>query len=385
MADDPAEDYEEYVPLKVRRAREEAARAAKRARSGVSVGASSSSSAGGAGEGVAASHERTSVGAGASGPAPQPSSMFDLGTARAGESLLEQARRATIAGGGVLLSEEERRRRTEADLMAQVTTIQVASLSSAKEHAQGIVYTEPLRTDWRPFRADREAPPEVAEGLRKKWHILVEGSDVPPPLMTFAAMRFPPPILAALVTKGIARPTPIQVQGLPVALSGRDLIGIAFTGSGKTLVFTLPLVMFALQEEMRCPLAKGDGPVGVILAPSRELARQTFDLAMLLAGALRAGGYPELRGMLAIGGEDLKSQMEPVARGCHFVVATPGRLNDHLSKKRINFDLCRYIVLVSCAGVGGGVAGACVRGCTLYCICCAHPRHLLVCSLPLPG
>lgn len=336
------DEYEEYVPLKERRAREEATRAAKRARlAGLDPDATTAS------DGVAAGHDKTSVGqaASAAAAAAQKSLVpsFEMGRAREGVSLFDQARAAALLNGPE--DEDDKRRKAEADLLAQVEQIQMPSLVSAKEHAEGIVYTESLQTDWRPHRKIREKPEADHDALRKKWHILVEGTGVPPPIKNFRDMRFPEPILKALEAKGIARPTPIQVQGLPVALSGRDLIGIAFTGSGKTLVFTLPLVMFALQEEMRMPLQKGEGPIGVIMAPSRELARQTFELATLFANALKAGGFPELRGMLAIGGEDLKKQMDPVQKGCHFVVATPGRLNDHLTKKRINFDLCRYIVL----------------------------------------
>ena len=91
-------------------------------------------------------------------------------------------------------------------------------------------------------------------------------------------MRFPDPLRAALENNGIKRPTPIQVQGIPVILSGRDMIGIAFTGSGKTVTFCLPLVMLAIEEEKRLPLEAGEGPFGVILAPSRELARQTWEV-----------------------------------------------------------------------------------------------------------
>lgn len=84
-------------------------------------------------------------------------------------------------------------------------------------------------------------------------------------------MKFPRALLAALKQKGIQRPTPIQVQGLPVALSGRDMIGIAFTGSGKTLVFSLPLVMRALEEEIKLPLEPGEGPVRNPCSTSNEL------------------------------------------------------------------------------------------------------------------
>ena len=72
----------------------------------------------------------------------------------------------------------------------------------------------------------------------QQWHMEVEGIDIPPPMKRFKDMKFPAPILKSLVAKNIQRPTPIQMQGLPVALAGRDMVGIAFTGSGKTLTFS---------------------------------------------------------------------------------------------------------------------------------------------------
>lgn len=81
-------------------------------------------------------------------------------------------------------------------------------------------------------------------------------------------MRFPKCLIEHLRSKNIKKPTPIQLQGLPVALAGRDMIGIAFTGSGKTLAFVLPLVMLALENEMKLPFIRGEGPVGMILCPS---------------------------------------------------------------------------------------------------------------------
>lgn len=94
------------------------------------------------------------------------------------------------------------------------------------------------------------------------------------------------------------------------------------------------------------PLVRGEGPIGIILAPSRELARQTYDLALYFAAAIKADGGPELRAMLAIGGEGLREQMAPLnAGGCHMIIGTPGRLIDHLTKKRLTLDLCKYMVL----------------------------------------
>jgi ATP-dependent RNA helicase DDX41 len=173
----------------------------------------------------------------------------------------------------------------------------------------------------------------------------VEGEGIPPPIRTFREMKFPQPILDALTSKNILKPTPIQIQGLPVVLSGRDMIGIAFTGSGKTLTFALPMLMAALQEEARLPLVKGEGPTGLIICPSRELARQTYEVLQGFVDSLAGAGMARLRNMLCIGGIDMREQGEALNAGVHMVTATPGRLKDMLGKKRINLELCRYLCL----------------------------------------
>jgi ATP-dependent RNA helicase DDX41 len=73
-------------------------------------------------------------------------------------------------------------------------------------------------------------------------------------------MKIPESMLQFLKSKKITTPTPIQLQGIPTAFTGRDMIGIAFTGSGKTLAFCLPLIMLALEEEMKLPFVRGEGP-----------------------------------------------------------------------------------------------------------------------------
>ncbi|CAO2831892.1 unnamed protein product [Amaranthus hypochondriacus] len=219
------------------------------------------------------------------------------------------------------------------------------TLMSVRELAKGITYTEPLWTGWKPPLAIRRMSKKQCDTIRKQWHIIVDGDDAPPPIKNFKDMRFPEPMLSKLKEKGIVQPTPIQVQGLPVILSGRDMIGIAFTGSGKTLVFVLPLIMIALQEEMMMPIAAGEGPFGLVVCPSRELARQTYEVVEQFLIPLRDVGYPELRPLLCIGGVDMRSQVEVVKRGVHIVVATPGRLKDMLAKKKMNLDNCRYLCL----------------------------------------
>lgn len=124
------------------------------------------------------------------------------------------------------------------------------------------------------------------------------------------------------------------------------MIGIAFTGSGKTLAFCLPLIMLALEEEARLPLSRGEGPVGVILCPSRELATQTYENILVWTAALaKDGRYPQLNTLLCIGGISMSEQSHVFNKGIHVVVATPGRLIDMLEKKRFTFDNCKYLCM----------------------------------------
>ncbi|KAI8815281.1 P-loop containing nucleoside triphosphate hydrolase protein [Cladochytrium replicatum] len=220
------------------------------------------------------------------------------------------------------------------------------ALFSDKELAKGIVYTEPMKASWKPPRAIQGMRESEIESIRKKFHILVEGDDIPPPIRTFKNMRVPDELLSYLASKNIRSPTPIQIQGMPVILSGRDMIGIAFTGSGKTLVFTLPLIMMAVEEEMKLPLVQGEGPIGMIICPSRELARQTYDNAQGMCKALAATGrYPEARVLLCIGGINMQDQADVLRKGPHVVVATPGRLQAMLESGKLNLNLCKYMCL----------------------------------------
>lgn len=262
-------------------------------------------------------------------------------------SLLEEAqeiKKKQKQNDPVSISEKEAQE--EEEILNSIARTSVSTLVSVKEAAKGIVYTERITTDWKPPRYICALEESEYDEIRRKWHILVEGNDIPPPIKSFPEMKFPRAILRVLERKNIRRPTPIQVQGLPVVLSGRDMIGIAFTGSGKTLVFSLPLIMFALNEERRLPLVEMEGPIGMIICPSRELARQTFEQFVEISEEFMRDGFPPLRSVLCIGGEDSRAQSEVVRRqGVHIVVATPGRLNDMLNRKKITLDLCRYVCL----------------------------------------
>ena len=220
------------------------------------------------------------------------------------------------------------------------------ALKTYKELAQDISYSRMMRTGWKPPLKYRLMSEDDHQALREKFYIIASGQHLPPPIPNFADMKFPPSILRVLQEKGINKPTPIQMQGLPAILSGRDMIGIAFTGSGKTTVFALPMIMAAMQDELRMPLERGEGPIGLILCPSRELARQTLEVIDGFTAAIKEDGGVELRCLLCIGGIDMKAQTDAMkGGGVHMVVATPGRLKDMLAKRRLNLDICRYMCL----------------------------------------
>ncbi|KAJ9508881.1 hypothetical protein QJQ45_028196 [Haematococcus lacustris] len=241
-------------------------------------------------------------------------------------------------------TEADKQLEEEADIMKHV--LQKQALKAVKELAQDTVYTKSMTTGWKPPLRYRRMTEDERQAVRDTCRIVIDGHNVPPPITNFKDMKMPPCILRTLEAKGIKKPTPIQIQGLPVALAGRDMIGIAFTGSGKTLVFCLPMLLIALQEEMRMPLIRGEGPVGLVLCPSRELARQTHEILTAYCGALRLDGYPELRPMLVMGGVDPKLQTDIIRQGVHMAVCTPGRLKDLLHKKRMNLDICSDVTIV---------------------------------------
>eukprot|EP00445_Apocalathium_hangoei_P000730 CAMPEP_0203840218 /NCGR_PEP_ID=MMETSP0359-20131031/643_1 /ASSEMBLY_ACC=CAM_ASM_000338 /TAXON_ID=268821 /ORGANISM="Scrippsiella Hangoei, Strain SHTV-5" /LENGTH=656 /DNA_ID=CAMNT_0050754389 /DNA_START=61 /DNA_END=2032 /DNA_ORIENTATION=- len=248
----------------------------------------------------------------------------------------DAAEKAAIEG------EEER-------ILEQVQLQMSTPLISIKERAKGIIYTERMSPvgGWRPIKKYRDMPEEERNAIREKFFIETNGADVPAPVKRFEEMRLPRGILAGLMTKGIQRPTQIQMQGLPAVLSGRDMIGIAFTGSGKTLVFGLPMIMRSLELDLRSRVQAREGPFGLIIAPSRELAHQTYEVLEFYTDKLveHHANFPKLRTVLTIGGLNTGTQAMALGKGCHMVVATPGRLNDLLTKKRMTLVQCQYLVM----------------------------------------
>ena len=138
---------------------------------------------------------------------------------------------------------------------------------------------------------------------------------------------------------GYERPTAIQMQALPAIMSGRDVIGVAKTGSGKTMAFMLP--MFRHIRDQR-PLEGSDGPIGLIMTPTRELATQIHKEAKPFLKAMN------LRAVCAYGGAPIKDQIADLKRGAEIIVCTPGRMIDLLaanSGRVTNLRRVTYVVL----------------------------------------
>ena len=145
----------------------------------------------------------------------------------------------------------------------------------------------------------------------------------------FEQLGISPKILAVLTAAGFKTPTPIQARAIPVALTGKDIVGIAQTGTGKTIAFAVPM----LQQLAR------QGGQGLVVLPTRELALQVDEEYKKLAK--RFG----LRTAVLIGGASIHVQKEQLARRPHVMVATPGRLIDHLEQRSVSLDQVRVLVL----------------------------------------
>ncbi|OAN98107.1 DEAD/DEAH box helicase [Sulfitobacter geojensis] len=152
----------------------------------------------------------------------------------------------------------------------------------------------------------------------------------------FDMMDLPPVLVARLKKMGLKNPTPIQKQAIPHALNGRDVMGLAQTGTGKTAAFGVPLIAQMLAEPKR-PSQKSVR--ALILAPTRELAQQIMqNLAGFCEGT-------QLRAQMVVGGQSIKPQINRLDRGVDILVATPGRLLDLMDRRAVRLDETTFLVL----------------------------------------
>ncbi|XP_026789145.3 probable ATP-dependent RNA helicase DDX17 [Pangasianodon hypophthalmus] len=176
---------------------------------------------------------------------------------------------------------------------------------------------------------------EVEEFRRKK-EITVRGSGCPKPVPNFHQAQFPQYVMDVLLQQNFKEPTAIQAQGFPLALSGRDMVGIAQTGSGKTLAYLLPAIVHINHQPY---LERGDGPICLVLAPTRELAQQVQQVAY------DYGKSSRIKSTCVYGGAPKGPQIRDLERGVEICIATPGRLIDFLEAGKTNLRRCTYLVL----------------------------------------
>src|SRR5690606_21235676 len=156
---------------------------------------------------------------------------------------------------------------------------------------------------------------------------------------TFADFGLHPNILTAIAETGYTTPTPIQAQAIPVVLNGRDVMGAAQTGTGKTAAFTLP-ILHRLMQFANTSASPARHPVrALILTPTRELADHVYENVASYSKAT------PLRSAVVFGGVDINPQRDALRRGCELLVATPGRLLDHVEQRNVNLSQVGILVL----------------------------------------
>ena len=156
---------------------------------------------------------------------------------------------------------------------------------------------------------------------------------------SFEALGLAPEILRAVTEAGYTTPTPIQSQAIPVILAGRDVMGGAQTGTGKTAGFALPILQKLLPQANTSPSPARHPVRALILAPTRELAIQVEEAVKSY------GKHTGIRSTCVFGGVDIKQQLPIVRGGVEILVATPGRLLDHIEHKSVYLGQVEIFVL----------------------------------------
>lgn len=195
---------------------------------------------------------------------------------------------------------------------------------------------QPFAKDfYKPHPAINARSVREIETYRSQHRIGVIG-DAPRPITRFDEANLPDYVMDNISQQGFNEPTPIQAQGWPIAMSGKNMVGIAQTGSGKTLGYIAPAIVHINHQE---PLQRGDGPIVLVLAPTRELAQQIQEVARDF------GQSTYVRNTCIFGGAPKREQARDLERGVEIVIATPGRLIDFLERGTTNLRRCTYLVL----------------------------------------
>jgi len=209
-------------------------------------------------------------------------------------------------------------------------------------------WTKPLprneRVEQELFKAAAAAPSGINFDRYEDIPVEATGADVPNGIEDFSQVKLTEIIAANIEAARYTKPTPVQKNALPIILARRDLMACAQTGSGKTAAFLVPILNHIFEGG---PAPGGDNgyskrkqfPLGPCLAPTRELATQIFEEARKFSYRSR------VRPCVVYGGAHVGEQMRDLDRGCHLLVATPGRLVDMLERGKISLEFCKYLIL----------------------------------------
>jgi len=201
--------------------------------------------------------------------------------------------------------------------------------------------SEPFVKDFykdREFAHIKDMSPEEVARIRSEASMTVTGENIPNPVNTFEETTLDEVYLNHIRKMGLTEPSAIQKQGIPMALSGRDLIGVSKTGSGKTLAFILPAIVHINAQPALRP---GDGPICLVLSPTRELAVQIGNEVKKLSST-EAG---RISHTCVYGGAARSAQISQLRRQPDILIATPGRLLDFLECGAVTLRRTTYLVL----------------------------------------
>ncbi|XP_051142874.1 DEAD-box ATP-dependent RNA helicase 20-like [Andrographis paniculata] len=204
-----------------------------------------------------------------------------------------------------------------------------------------VAVPDPVFPDWKPSDRVLRFKPEQVQEVRLRLNVDVtvtpDSPPAPAPIEAFADMNLDQRIMENIAFHDYTTPTSIQAQAMPVALSGRDLLGCAETGSGKTAAFTIPMIQHCLSQP---PIQRGDGPLALVLAPTRELAQQIEKEVKAFSRSL-----DPFKTAIVVGGTNISEQRSELRAGVHIVVATPGRFIDHLQQGNTSLLRISFVVL----------------------------------------
>ncbi|RZC62939.1 hypothetical protein C5167_024708 [Papaver somniferum] len=216
-----------------------------------------------------------------------------------------------------------------------------SSSSSNLPVSKTMVVPEAVFHQWKPSERVSRLLPEQIEEVRLRLNVDVtaapDSAPAPAPIESFTDMCLHESIMKDIAFHEYTRPTSIQAQAMPIALQGRDLLGCAETGSGKTAAFAIPMIQHCLAQPS---VRRGDGPLALVLAPTRELAQQIEKEVKAFSRSMES-----FRTAIVVGGTNMAEQRSELRAGVNIVVATPGRFIDHLQQGNTCLSRISFVVL----------------------------------------